>query len=53
MNLGSVYMGASYRAGRVTWLDELLSQADRGSKLWKTYYIVGQFHFAFILCPED
>ena len=28
------------------------SQADRGSKLWKTYHIVGQFHFAFILCPE-
>jgi hypothetical protein len=28
------------------------SQADRGSKLWKTYHIVGQFHFGFILCPE-
>jgi hypothetical protein len=28
------------------------SQADRGSKLWKTYHIVGQYHFAFILCPE-
>jgi hypothetical protein len=28
------------------------SQADRGSKLWKTYHIVGQFHFAFILCHE-
>jgi hypothetical protein len=28
------------------------SQADRESKLWKTYHIVGQFHFAFILTPE-
>ena len=30
----------------------LNSQADIGSKLWKTYDIVGQLNFAFILCPE-